>query len=100
MKKITRQIRLTHQIQDSYHENLITKLKKININKLNQIKKFIKKIKTKNKRKKQLYNIIQYNNNYNYNYNEKTWGKFKKNEKKMGKAKAKAKFSTNSILKK
>ena len=31
------------------------------------------KLKRKNKRKKQLYNIIQYNNNYN----EKTWGKLK-----------------------
>jgi len=29
MEKITRQIRLTRQIRDSYHENLITKLKKI-----------------------------------------------------------------------
>jgi hypothetical protein len=28
------------------------------------------------------------------------WGKFKKLKKKVGKAKAKAKFSTNSILKK
>jgi DNA-binding protein H-NS len=65
MKKITRQIRLTHQTQDSYHENLITK-KKININKLNK-KKLHKKLKRKNKRKKQLYNIIQYNNNYYYN---------------------------------
>jgi len=89
MKKITRQIRLTHQTQDSYHENLITKLKKININKLNQIKKFIKKTKRKNKRKKQLYNIIQYNNNNNYNYNEKKWGKFKKIKKKWGKLKLK-----------
>ena len=31
---------------------------------------------------------------------KKTWGKFKKIKKKVGKAKAKAKFSTNSILKK
>jgi hypothetical protein len=83
MKKITRQIMLTHQTRDSYHENLITKYIKININKLNQ-KKFIKKLKTKNKRKKQLYNIIQYNNNYYYNYNEKTWGKFQKMKKKSG----------------
>jgi hypothetical protein len=52
MIKITRQIRLTHQTRDSYHENLITKQKKFNINKLNQTKKFIKKIKRKNKRKK------------------------------------------------
>ena len=28
MEKITRQIRLTHQIRDLYHENLLTKLKK------------------------------------------------------------------------
>ena len=35
-------------------------------------------------RKKQLYNIIQYNNNNYYNYNEKTWGKFKKMKKKSG----------------
>ena len=38
MKKIIRQIRLTHQTRDLYHENLITK-KKNNINKPNQIKK-------------------------------------------------------------
>jgi len=47
------------------------------------------------KRKKQLYNIIQYNNNYNSSYNEKIWGNFFL--KKVGKAKVKAKFSTNSI---
>jgi hypothetical protein len=29
MEKIIRQIRLTRQIRDSYHENLIIKLKKI-----------------------------------------------------------------------
>jgi hypothetical protein len=51
MKKITRQTRLTHQTRDSYHENLIIKSKKININKLNQKKnhKKIKKEKTKGK---------------------------------------------------
>jgi flagellar biosynthesis chaperone FliJ len=44
MKKITRQIRLTYQTRDSYHENMITKLKKkFNINKINQTKKLIKK---------------------------------------------------------
>jgi hypothetical protein len=31
MKKITRQIRLTHQTRDSYHENLITKKKKLTL---------------------------------------------------------------------
>ena len=51
MKKITRQIRLTHQTRDLYHENLITKYKKININKLNQ-KKIHKKIKNKKQKEK------------------------------------------------
>jgi len=51
MKKITYQIRLTHQTRDSYHENLITK-KKININKLNQKKKLHKKIKKKKQKEK------------------------------------------------
>ena len=78
-------------------------LAKIILKQKNFLKKKQKKeeeINFGNKRKKQLYNIIQYNNNNNYNYNEKTWGKFKKMKKKVGKAKAKAKFSTNSILKK
>jgi hypothetical protein len=57
MKKITHQIRLTHQTRDSYHENLITKYKKFNINKLNQTKKFIKKYKNKKQRKKNSYII-------------------------------------------
>ena len=58
MIKITRQIRLTHQTRDSYHENLITKQKKFNINKLNQTKKkFIKKNKKKKQKKKNSYII-------------------------------------------
>jgi hypothetical protein len=33
MKKITRQIRLTYQTRDSYHENMITKKKNLTLTK-------------------------------------------------------------------